>query len=79
MPIYEYHCNDCDRDFEELVFSEGQEVKCPFCSSEKTEKLMSACKFKTGGGGSDPFPSSSGSSSSSSCSGCTGGNCSTCG
>ena len=26
MPIYEYHCNDCNADFEKLVFGSNPEV-----------------------------------------------------
>ena len=41
MPIYEYHCNDCNTDFEKLVFGSNPEVACERCGSKKTEKLMS--------------------------------------
>ncbi|MDI6602052.1 MAG: zinc ribbon domain-containing protein [Thermoanaerobacteraceae bacterium] len=43
MPLYEYHCKDCDNVFEMLVnFSESnKKVKCPECESENTEKLIS--------------------------------------
>jgi putative FmdB family regulatory protein len=41
MPIYEYKCDDCGKDFEELVFGPGA-VKCPACGSGKTAKKMSA-------------------------------------
>lgn len=39
MPIYEFHCSECDHNFEEytdLLFGE----KCPECGSRKTEKLV---------------------------------------
>lgn len=51
MPIYEYQCKDCGREFEELVMSQDRTVTCPDCGSERTEKLMSACCAKVDGGG----------------------------
>jgi putative FmdB family regulatory protein len=35
MPIYEFHCESCDRDFEELLptFKDVQKVACPACRS----------------------------------------------
>jgi len=77
MPIYEYHCNACGREFEELVMGKDAAVQCPACGSAKTEKLMSRCRARVGGGGGEggySAPSSSGGG----CSGCSGGNCSTC-
>lgn len=41
MPIYEYKCNACDKQFEELVKNDQAKVKCPDCGQE-TEKLMSS-------------------------------------
>jgi len=84
MPIFEYKCADCGKEFEELVFNRDECPPCPECKSEKTGKLMSACKFKTGGGvpdygSADAAPAPAASTSSSSCSGCSGGDCSSCG
>ena len=82
MPIFEYKCADCGAEFEELVFNRDECPPCPECKSANTDKLMSACKFKTGGGAPDfgdmgaPAPSAS---SGSACSGCSGGDCSSCG
>ena len=43
MPLYEYKCNDCDYQFEELVsYSKSNEMTCPNCGSEETQKLVSA-------------------------------------
>ena len=40
MPIYEYECGDCTRQFELLV--RGAEVPaCPECASTSLEKLIS--------------------------------------
>ena len=40
MPIYEYRCSDCQREFELLVRS-GDEVICPECGSRQLDKLVS--------------------------------------
>jgi putative FmdB family regulatory protein len=72
MPIYEYLCNACTDEFEELVF--GDEIPpCPNCGSDQTSKLMSRpCYHMAGDNG-------YASSSSGGCAGCPGGNCATCG
>ena len=41
MPIYEYRCNDCGKEFEELVRSQDTEVACPECKSAKTSRKLS--------------------------------------
>lgn len=44
MPIYEYHCSDCDHDFDKLVrFSDPNlnSPECPDCHSENTLKRLS--------------------------------------
>lgn len=86
MPIYEYSCTDCGAQFEELIFSDDDGVNCEKCGSANTEKLMSCCGFKTGGGeatgGDGPQarkPEYRGKGSTSACAGCSGGNCSSCG
>lgn len=90
MPIFEYKCNDCGNEFEELVFDRDECPACPKCQSTKTGKLMSAVRSKVGGfrpdtgdsgGASDSADSGGGSdfSSSSPCAGCSGGDCSSCG
>lgn len=77
MPIYEYSCDKCGKDFEELVFGD-ETPACPHCGASETHKMMSRCAYHTGGnsGGGDytPPPSSGGG-----CAGCSGGNCASCG
>ncbi len=74
MPIFEYKCEACGKEFEELVF--GDDVPaCPACASGATHKLLSAAQFKMPGGSVSAPAASSGSSG---CAGCSGGNCSTC-
>lgn len=70
MPIYEYHCMKCDKDFEMLVFGD-QEVACPTCKGTKVKKLLSVCSHKSDEG----FTSSQGSS----CSSCSATSCTSCG
>lgn len=71
MPIYEYRCLKCKKDFEYLVFGKDEDVTCPECNSKKVKRSMSACSFKSEGN----YSSSAGSSG---CSSCSGGTCSTC-
>lgn len=76
MPIYEYSCEKCDCEFEELVFGDAAPI-CPHCGSRETHKLMSRCAHCSGtdgDGGHAPAASSGGG-----CAGCSGGNCASCG
>lgn len=51
MPIYEYYCNKCDKDFEKLVFrGEEEQVRCPHCDGGKVGRRMSATSFISGSG-----------------------------
>ncbi|MGE4506044.1 MAG: zinc ribbon domain-containing protein [Desulfovibrionaceae bacterium] len=84
MPIFEYTCEDCGATFEELVFSDSDVVQCTKCGSNNTAKLISRCGFKCGGapssgGGEDAAPKPQYRGVGSGCSGCSGGNCSSCG
>ena len=85
MPIFEYKCNDCGHEFEELVFDREECPPCPKCQSEQTGKLMSAVRSKVGGARPDTGDSGGSAdsgtefSSSSPCAGCSGGDCSSCG
>lgn len=40
MPIYDYHCRACDKDFELLVRS-GAMPACPTCGGQVLEKRVS--------------------------------------
>jgi putative FmdB family regulatory protein len=40
MPIYEYACQDCGREFETLVRG-GQTPQCPGCASTQLDKKLS--------------------------------------
>jgi putative FmdB family regulatory protein len=41
MPIYEFRCEQCGAEFEELTEA-GAEVPCPACGSERTKRIYSA-------------------------------------
>ena len=41
MPIYEYHCRDCDHDFEALVRGRRTPA-CPACDSDALHRRQSA-------------------------------------
>lgn len=46
MPIFEYHCNACDADFEVLVRS-GTVPACAKCGSGNLQKLLSLPAIKS--------------------------------
>jgi len=71
MPIYEYHCGQCEHEFEKLVFNSSEKIVCPKCKSKKVGRMMSAFAFSSGG----KFKSTA----SSSCGSCAATSCSTCG
>lgn len=65
MPIYEYHCNDCGKEFEKLMRFSDPNVntpECPSCESHQTHRRMSrVAAFSAGGSGTaNCGPSSSG-------------------
>jgi len=62
MPMYDYRCKNCDEVFEELVFSSSapdEEIKCPKCGQNKSERLFSAPMISTGGSSSNTVATSS--------------------
>ncbi len=42
MPIYEYACNACGKDFEKLVRESSPAPECPACHSTDLHKKLSA-------------------------------------
>ena len=77
MPIYEYICEKCGAQFEDIVSASATTCPpCPKCASGDTKKLMSTCRTRTGPGQTGArtaAPSSGGG-----CAGCAGGNCASC-
>ncbi len=74
MPIYEYVCNSCGEEFEQLVFGSDKVIKCRKCGSPDTAKKMSTFAMKSG----SRFVGT-GKKASSGCAGCTSSSCSSCG
>jgi len=44
MPIYEYRCNECNREFSELFLNaeELNKIRCKYCHSRNLTKLLSS-------------------------------------
>jgi putative FmdB family regulatory protein len=52
MPLYEFQCAECDREFEELVRAStaAAEVRCPECGGESVRRKVSLFASKVSGG-----------------------------
>ncbi len=48
MPIYEFHCRDCDSHFETLVRNSSEAAVCKQCGSDHLQKLISAHAIGSG-------------------------------
>ncbi|HKV55834.1 MAG TPA: zinc ribbon domain-containing protein [Candidatus Binataceae bacterium] len=74
MPIYEYHCQDCDSSFETLVRpGHGEDAQCPKCSGGRINREMSV--FASGHGGDGERLSPANGPSMARGGGCCGGSC----
>ena len=52
MPIYEYRCDKCEREFEvEQRITDPPLAACPKCRSRKVRRLISQTSFVLKGGG----------------------------
>ena len=50
--LYDIHCKDCNKDFEDFVPATEQEgFTCPFCKGNNTHKIMSFGGFQLIGTG----------------------------
>ena len=51
MPIYEYHCTDCEADFEQLLRSMASQeiIACPECGGQHVKKAISLFGSRSGG------------------------------
>jgi putative FmdB family regulatory protein len=74
MPIYEFACDDCGKEFEKLFRSTSvrKPPTCPHCDSRNVHKKFST--FATAGG--EPGKGRGGATS---CATCSSGSCATCG
>jgi putative FmdB family regulatory protein len=54
MPIYEFVCRKCGKEFEKLVWksSDNTKFKCPECDSSELEEKVSSFASVTESGGS---------------------------
>ena len=48
MPLYEYACKQCDRQFEALVRA-GESPECPSCHGHELERRLSVFAAHTAG------------------------------
>ncbi|MDR1696371.1 MAG: zinc ribbon domain-containing protein [Endomicrobium sp.] len=42
MPLFEFICGKCGKEFETLVLSGDESTECPFCKSGEVTKLFSS-------------------------------------
>jgi putative FmdB family regulatory protein len=70
MPIYEYRCRSCGKDFEKYVPGASTKVACPTCTSADITRKLSVFGL---GVGSNPSPVASSMSGGGGC--CGGGGC----
>ncbi len=78
MPIYEYKCNECKKNFETLVMGSFK-PQCPTCDSQDLARLMSTCGFVSKSTGADGAPQVTSSAGASGCGSCASSNCGSCG
>jgi putative FmdB family regulatory protein len=47
MPIYEYRCKRCNKEFSELLLrmSDSRPIQCRFCGSESVARLLSSFSY----------------------------------
>jgi putative FmdB family regulatory protein len=55
MPLFEYECRGCGKQFEHLTRG-GEPPTCKFCQGTDLQKLLSVFAVSSGGTGSDPAP-----------------------
>jgi len=75
MPIYEYICLDCKKEYEILrSFSESDKpMACNECGGENVKRKLSVVFAQSGGSAVSDMGGGGG------CSSCSGGNCGSCG
>lgn len=73
MPLFDFFCRDCEKEFEILLMGK-EKPYCPHCQGDNLVKQMSVFAHRSKGSDGSTKSSSSGGG----CSGCAGGSCSTC-
>ena len=48
MPIFEYQGQECETQFETIVWRDSEEIECPDCGGHEVAKLISAFAVSTG-------------------------------
>ena len=59
MPLIDFKCEKCNKEFFEIVKSSDEKVKCPQCGSEQTKRVYKGKYYGNGNCGGN-------------CSGCSG-------
>jgi putative FmdB family regulatory protein len=74
MPIYEYKCQSCKKEFEIIrpMSDKDKKIECEKCGSKKVKRKLTVANAQSGG------KALAGSSSSCNCGSCSG-NCGSCG
>jgi putative FmdB family regulatory protein len=67
MPIYEYRCTHCEKEFETYVAGPATAVACPACASPKVMRKLSVFGLRAAGSVTPSAPMATG--------GCCGGGC----
>jgi putative FmdB family regulatory protein len=73
MPLFDFICRSCGKEFEALVMGSSK-PSCPECKSDDLQKQMSVFAHRIDGASSSSGSSGSGSG----CSSCSSSSCSTC-
>ena len=45
MPIYDYKCSDCNKEFEVFVKNDGKTAECTECGSKNIKRVYSSFDF----------------------------------
>ncbi len=52
MPLYEYKCQSCEHQFEEMQkMTDAPLTKCPKCAKDQLQKVISSTSFSLKGSG----------------------------
>ena len=60
MPIYEYRCRACGKDFEKYVHGPSTTVACPGCDGADVSRKLSVFGLRSDGGLVSSMPSGGG-------------------